>query len=283
MRTIALCIVSFAFTLSIFIGEAVGAKRELQKGELLPWEEVNLLLPKYSTFTVRDLETGKEFHVQRRAGSRHADVQPLTAKDTKIMKRIYNGKWSWKRRAILVIHKKQKIAASMNGMPHGAGALKNNFPGHFCIHFYGSRTHRSNSMDLSHKLMILKAAGKLEEYLHSLEPTEAAKAYIAGFKETDKQMIHYLSLQKVPLGKVFSTLDNVTNVQVSPLPDGEIQNHLILSIPIEVDWVIKNGGIRTFEGNIQLVRFSPFDSWKIDSYQFFKDNQFPIEKAKKYK
>src|SRR5919205_948836 len=73
--------------------------------EMLPWEEVNTLLPKYTKFTVMDVVTGEQFRVQRRAGSHHADVQPLTAKDTKIMKHIYGGKWSWKRRAIIIIHK----------------------------------------------------------------------------------------------------------------------------------------------------------------------------------
>src|SRR3954471_12861771 len=96
--------------------------------DMLPWEKVYGILPKYSKFTVLDVETGKMFKVQRRAGSRHADVQPLTSKDTKIMKEIYGGKWSWKRRAIIVIHKDQWIAGSMHGMPHGAGVLANNFP-----------------------------------------------------------------------------------------------------------------------------------------------------------
>src|SRR3954471_10645169 len=80
--------------------------------DMLPWEKVYKILPKYSKFTVLDVETGKMFHVQRRAGSRHADVQPLTPKDTTIMKDIYGGKWSWKRRAIIVIHDNQWIAAS---------------------------------------------------------------------------------------------------------------------------------------------------------------------------
>lgn len=57
--------------------------------EMLPWEKVNGILPKYSKFTVMDVETGKKFKVQRRAGSHHADVQPLNAEETKIMKSIY--------------------------------------------------------------------------------------------------------------------------------------------------------------------------------------------------
>ena len=56
--------------------------------DMLPWEKVHQILPKYSKFTVLDVETGKLFKVQRRAGNRHADVQPLTSKDTTIMKEI---------------------------------------------------------------------------------------------------------------------------------------------------------------------------------------------------
>lgn len=158
-------------------------------------EKVNGILPKYSKFTVLDVETGKKFKVQRRAGSHHADVQPLNAEETKIMKSIYGGKWSWKRRAIIVINGNQWIAASMHGMPHGGGALKNNFPGHFCIHFYGSTTHRTNYMDLSHMLMILKAAGKLDEYLYNANPFEVISAFMAGLKQQDPKLVQPISLQ----------------------------------------------------------------------------------------
>ena len=58
------------------------------------------------------------------------------------MKKIYNDQWSWKRRAIIVLVKDQMIATSMHGMPHGTGALQNDFPGHFCVYFFGSITHR---------------------------------------------------------------------------------------------------------------------------------------------
>ena len=86
--------------------------------EILPWDQVKEIIPKQSYFTIIDVETGLSFKVQRRAGSKHADVQPVTKKDTKIMKSIYGGKWSWDRRAILVLVHDQLISASMNGMPH---------------------------------------------------------------------------------------------------------------------------------------------------------------------
>ena len=54
--------------------------------KILPWEKANEVLPNKSIFTILDVETGLHFTVQRRAGSNHADVQPLTYQDTKIMK-----------------------------------------------------------------------------------------------------------------------------------------------------------------------------------------------------
>lgn len=129
-------------------------------GEYIPWTEVSRIFPRYAVASVVDVETGLSFKVQRRAGQKHADVQPLTRDDTATMKKIYGGQWSWKRRAVLVVTGSHRIAASMNGMPHGAGAIKGNqFPGHFCIHFRDSRTHITNKIDPEHQEMVKKAAG----------------------------------------------------------------------------------------------------------------------------
>lgn len=130
-------------------------------GLLLPWTEAEEIFPLFSIGKVIDMSTGSSFMVQRRAGSSHADVQPLTAKDTAAMKKIFGGSWTWNRKAIIVETGNYRIAASMNGMPHGSGKIAdNNFPGHFCIHFLCSTTH-TGSMDLQHQKEILKAAGKL--------------------------------------------------------------------------------------------------------------------------
>lgn len=237
--------------------------------ELMPWEEADHILPKYVKFTVLDVETGKQFHVQRRAGSNHADVQPLTPKDTVIMKQIYSGKWSWKRRAIIVIYKDTWIAASMHGMPHGAGALQNNFPGHFCIHFYGSTTHRTKTMDLSHMLMIYKAAGKLDDYLNQANPYEVVNVYIAGLKQQDQRIISGLSLQKKAWKQILPQIKNIKITRMPMLPPEDLTEEINLEIPLEVDIIVNNRGQQHFAGNIRLVRFSPIDRWQIDSTHFF--------------
>lgn len=131
-------------------------------GELVPWHLARLYLPKFGRARVVDFLTGLEFEVERRGGTDHADVQPLTARDTEVMKKIYGGRWSWERRAVIVVAGGHRMAASMNGQPHGEGAIKgNNFPGHFCLHFWQSRVHRSGLVDIEHQRRVLEAAGRL--------------------------------------------------------------------------------------------------------------------------
>ena len=109
-------------------------------------------------YTIKDVATGKMFKARRRFGSNHLDSEPLTASDTAIMKSIYGGEWSWNRRAILVQYNGHVYAASMNGMPHGTSSISgNNFNGHFCIHFYKSRTHETNNVDAAHQNCVARA------------------------------------------------------------------------------------------------------------------------------
>lgn len=114
-------------------------------------------IPKGATFKVKDIKTGKVFTVKRWSGGNHIDAEPATASDTKIMKSIY-GHWSWRRRPVLVKYNGHVYAASMNGMPHGTQTIKgNNFDGHFCIHFYGSKTHGSKKVDSMHQNCVAEA------------------------------------------------------------------------------------------------------------------------------
>lgn len=130
---------------------------------------------------VTDVETGISFEVKRTYGINHADVETLTPGDTAVLKQLAGGEWSWKRRAVIVNVRGTQIAASMNMMPHagidtepenreieersggyGPGTnldrLKGNeMDGHFCIHFFGSKTHDSDQIDEQHQEMVIKA------------------------------------------------------------------------------------------------------------------------------
>ncbi len=164
-------------------------------GIMLPWSDMQTLFPRQDIFTVMDLETGRSFRVQRRAGSSHADVQPLTREDTRVMKQIYNGRWSWKRRAILVWHpldslNGQTYAASMHGMPHGGDGIPDNaFAGHFCIHFLHSKTHGSGREDFDHHLMIYKAAGKLMEFYAAASPEALVHSFFSALNQQDDVLL----------------------------------------------------------------------------------------------
>lgn len=230
--------------------------------QLLDWQMADAQLPKYSKFTVMDVETGKYFQVQRRAGSQHADVQPLTVEDTKIMKKIYNGHWSWKRRAIIIMTGDQWLAASMHGMPHGAGALSNDFPGHFCIHFLGSTTHKTDKMDLSHKLMIYKAAGKLTEYLDQLNPNDVVKAYVAGIKEQDKGIINHLSINNMDLVNQLGSIENVKLIRLNEVEKQNYESNF--SIETELNWhIYTSNSSQKLTSKIILIRASMLEPWKV--------------------
>ncbi|NLC33001.1 MAG: hypothetical protein GX781_06865 [Clostridiales bacterium] len=109
-------------------------------------------IPKGATFSVKDVSTGKTFSAVRWSGANHLDAEPASASDTKVVKEVFGGDWSWARRSILVRYNGQVYAASMNGMPHGTTVVdNNNFSGHFCIHFYNSRTHDTNRVDQTHQ------------------------------------------------------------------------------------------------------------------------------------
>ena len=110
-----------------------------------------------STATVIDIETGISFCAVRFRGSNHADYEPATLSDTSLLKEIYS-EWSWDRRAVIVIISDKAFAASMNGMPHGTSSVKDNgFPGHACIHFLNSKTHRSRKVDKAHQAAVAEA------------------------------------------------------------------------------------------------------------------------------
>lgn len=162
-------------------------------GKLLPWHEAKLIIPRKAYLKVVDLETGLAFNAQRRAGSSHADVQPLTIADTQIMKQIYDGAWSWHRRAILVEANGRMLAASMHGMPHGGDGIPDNgFSGHFCIHFQGSTTHGKGNVDLGHQLMIAKASGTLDRFVTEFDPYDTINAFFLANEYGDSGLMHRL-------------------------------------------------------------------------------------------
>lgn len=124
----------------------------------LDWNKESGTIPQWSSFTVKDVSSGLTFSARRWSGANHLDAEPLTKEDAATLKKIAGGSYSWARRAILVRYNGQVYAASMNTMPHEEETIKgNNYDGHFCIHFYNSKTHGSNKKDSAHQNAVARA------------------------------------------------------------------------------------------------------------------------------
>ncbi|MBK5446160.1 MULTISPECIES: hypothetical protein [unclassified Peribacillus] len=244
------------------------------KIEMLPWEIVNNIIPNKTNFTIIDIETGLSFKVQRRAGSHHADVQPLTKEDTQIMKKIYNNKWSWNRRAIIVLINNQMIAASMHGMPHGAGALQNGFSGHFCVHFSGSITHRLKNEDLSHKLMVLKAAGKLDDYIETVSPYELIRIFTISINQGNQKLLALTLSNPSHLNRVNKLIEDITYFGVvDPLrqPPEQLNGVFLVDVPVQVAIYKKREGKEKKVMHFMIRRDSLTDRWFIDQDSLYED------------
>lgn len=141
--------------------ETVTETKTSYKTEKPDWYKDNMsaVIPRQARFQIKDVKTGIVFEARRWAGSDHMDVEPVSAKDTALMKKAYNGSWSWDRRPILILYRGHVYAASMNGMPHEDNTISgNDFDGHFCIHFLNSKTHGSDKVDSDHQYCVTVAA-----------------------------------------------------------------------------------------------------------------------------
>lgn len=151
-------------------------------GELVKWGEADVLIPRGTTFEVRDLYTGKTFSITRTYGTNHIDGEATAISDSEIIKSIWGG-FTWERRPVIVTFNGQSIAASMSAMPHagldsepadatvsnrsdgyGTGtnldAVKDNgMDGVIDIHFLGSTRHVDGETDPRHQAAIQTSAG----------------------------------------------------------------------------------------------------------------------------
>lgn len=144
-------------TLALLLGDGSESSEALVTERLDWFGGGSDVIPKGATITIKDVKTGKTFTAVRWSGANHLDAEPATRDDTAAMKAIYGGAWSWNRRAILVKYNGHVYAASMNGMPHGTTTRDNGFDGHFCIHFYKSRTHGTDRVDEDHQNAVAAA------------------------------------------------------------------------------------------------------------------------------
>lgn len=241
-------------------------QREGKYGQLLTWELADKLFPRFTYAWVEDQETGMRFRVQRRAGSQHADVQPLTAGDTEIMKKIYNGEWSWRRRAIILEVGTDRIAASMNGMPHGGGQIKGNeFKGHFCIHFLDSKTHGSNEENLAHQMMVWKAAGRIGEFIDSSEAERLVLIFFTALEQNCLDLALKTLEGEVDQIKLQKWLDQISSLSVAGLSLKTDTGEGIKEFEISLVYSLKGQSGNQRKQLDLLTKQRDNGSWRIDA------------------
>ena len=156
--------------------------KTLNQIELADWKKdgVNKVFYKGCVATLTDVRTGISFKIKRWSGGQHADVEPLTADDTAKMCKVYGVKTAqeisdrnmYQRRSILITVGGHTYAASMYGIPHnypeGDTIANNAYNGQFCVHFVGSKVHKSQKVDSGHQKAIQYAykngKSSLEKY-----------------------------------------------------------------------------------------------------------------------
>lgn len=151
------------------------------------FENITFDFPRGSDARIFDIDSGREFYIRRTFGTNHADIEPLTKYDARIMYEIWGG-FSWSRRAVLVYVGNYIFAGSLTNFPHAGVDGKpplsivdnrsggfgrglnfnaisgNGIHGHMCLHFYGSLTHVTNRRNPQHSAKISQARDFLINY-----------------------------------------------------------------------------------------------------------------------
>lgn len=140
---------------------ASGSAKEMPEVIEMDWFDTDvhsMVYKRGGTAKIIDCKTGVTINIRRVGGYNHMDVEPLKASDTAKLKKLYGGEWSWDRRAVILVVDGKYIAASINGMPHGAEiSTSNNFDGQFCLHTTNSRTHGTDRVDSAHQKCVRQA------------------------------------------------------------------------------------------------------------------------------
>jgi len=157
-------------------------------GQYVYWDKIKYDLTNHPNLKIIDFETGLTWIVtvvnKDVKNSLHADVEPASFLDNIKSTKLWGG-FSWEPRPVIVIMPDSSlVAASIHNMPHagideapflakvknrtggyGTGYnrdyVKNNgMSGHVCLHFAGSRSHKTKSKIKDHQIAIKIASNK---------------------------------------------------------------------------------------------------------------------------
>lgn len=111
-------------------------------------------------YAITDIATGRTINIKIQSAGNHADVEPLTKKDTEVLCSLYgvanasqlDTMNKWQRRAVVMINKNtgRQFVGSIYAIPHGQDTVSGNgFDGQFCLHFKGSTIHAGDGGSVS--------------------------------------------------------------------------------------------------------------------------------------
>ncbi|MBE5815064.1 MAG: hypothetical protein E7320_07675 [Clostridiales bacterium] len=106
--------------------------------KLLHWfREIKPTVRSGQTVKVFDPATNLQWTLRFYSLGRHADSEPLTETDTKIMFKAFGYKNTWTPKPVYVqLPSGTWVLATMHNVPHLSGSIQNNgFNGHLCVHF----------------------------------------------------------------------------------------------------------------------------------------------------
>ncbi len=145
---------------AIPIGPALSGTPALT-GELVEWSEVGGLLAEGNSYTVHDYNTGATWSMVFTGGENHAEMECASATDTAAYLTAFGNAFNYSKRPVVIEIGERKIAASLQGYPHGDDEISgNDMAGHACMFFNGSFSHVGGLPDVEHQAMVYKAAGR---------------------------------------------------------------------------------------------------------------------------
>lgn len=242
------------------IEDLVAKVESVHYAKATPWEQVKQTFGRMEYATVIDLETGERFHVQRRAGSRHADVQPLTRTDTQTMKKFIRangagsaGRFSWRSTAFI---SPPRCTACLTVRGYRRKRLSRTL-----LHpLFGSSTHKRKEPDPSHSLMIQKASGSLAANLIGASAEELVGYFLTALHEQD---IHSLRMTTdgFPLPDRLAQVASIRKTEMV-IPSDE-KGPLLLEVPVHLTYFTRNNDERKEKWTFVLHRPVPWDRWRV--------------------
>lgn len=163
-QSIAILFTTKAIRANIIAGIPIGKSltgTPAVTGVLLDWSEVLPLFSEGQSYNVVDYNTGAEFSLTFVGGKNHAEMEATAANDTEALKTAFGNAFSFFKRPVVISVGEKKIAASLQGFPHGSDQVfANDMDGHVCLYFLGSLSHVGSLPDVEHLNQVYKAAGR---------------------------------------------------------------------------------------------------------------------------